>query len=294
MSIRGLTARGQVACLPVRRRGPYVSSALPAWGSILVLGVVLLPGCSGHIHLPERMAETQAQVTELQRRQEALAREITELKTKLDKQEELLRQGRADQNARLAEILQSMEVVRNQLDQASRQSKARARTTPAQIPAPVDPTVAGAPGQPGQSAPAGASGAPADTAAARAPALDEEGLYRAAHQNLQQGRYPLAITGFRQYLSQFPDGGLNDEAQYGIGEAYYAQADYPTAAIEFRALVDTYPTSNKVPAALLKAGLSYFEAGNNEVGRAYLERVVKEYPDSDEAMRAKDRLERRR
>ena len=292
MSIRGLTARGQVAGLPVRRSGACLPSELPAWGSILVLGLVLLPGCSGHIHLPERMAETQAQVTELQRRQEALAREITELKAKLDKQEELLRQGRADQHTRLTEILQSMEVVRNQLDQASRQSKGRARTSPAQVPVPVDPTVAESSGQPGQSGPAGASGTPADTA--RAPALDEEGLYRAAHQNLQQGRYPLAITGFRQYLSQFPDGAQNDEAQYGIGEAYYAQADYPTAAIEFRALVDTYPTSNKVPAALLKVGLSYFEAGNNEVGRAYLERVIKEYPDSDEAMRAKDRLDRRR
>jgi tol-pal system protein YbgF len=258
----------------------------------MVLGMPFLAGCSGHIHMPERMAETQAQVTELQRRQDALAREIAELKAKLDRQEELLRQGRADQNTKLDEINQSMEVVRNQLDQASRQwAKGRAARppTPTQVPSPVDATGAppsGAPGNPGQ------TGAPGDTA--RGPALDEEGLYRAAHQNLQQGRYPLAITGFRQYLSQFPDGSLNDEAQYGIGEAYYAQADYPTAAIEFRALVDTYPTSNKVPSALLKAGMSYFEAGNNEVGRAYLERVIKEYPDSEEAVRAKDRLERRR
>ena len=43
---------------------------------------------------------------------------------------------------------------------------------------------------------------------------------------------------------------------------------------------------------LLKAGLAYFEAGKEDLGRAYLERVVNEYPYSDEALRAKDRLDR--
>ena len=137
-----------------------------------------------------------------------------------------------------------------------------------------------------------------DTAAATngpttgsAPALEEEGLYQVALQNLQQGKYPLAVTGFREYMSKFPEGSYGDDAQYGIAESYYAQSDFPTAAIEFRALVDRYPTSERVPAALYKAGLSYFESGRDDLGRAYLERVVNEYPYSDEGLKAKSRLE---
>jgi tol-pal system protein YbgF len=249
----------------------------PGLAALLVAGaLVVLGGCGAYIHLPDRVAETQAQVTDLQRRQEALAREIAELKTQLALEEDLLRQLRADQNVRLSEIAQSIEVIRNQLEFAARQW-ARGNRRGAADAARPDSAARDTTGGAGQ-----------------APALEEQGLYQAALQHLQQGRYPLAITGFRQYLSQFSEGSLGDEAQYGIAEAYYAQSDFPTAAIEFRALVDRYPSSDKVPAALLKAGLSYFESGKEDLGRAYLERVINESPYSDEALKAKDRLERRR
>lgn len=278
MAIRGFTARGRGRCLPARP-GPA-----PSLLGVLLFAPAFLGGCSGHLHLPERVAETQTQVTEVQRRQEALSREIAELRTQLEKQEELLRSARADQNARLSELLESMEVIRNQLEQSSRQSS-RVRNRNPQPEAPPDTS-----GNPGTPTPIGAA-TPGDSA--RGPTLDEEGLYQAALQHLQQGRYPLAISGFRQYLSQFPDGPLADEAQYGIGEAYYAQSDFPTAAIEFRALVDTYPNSDKAPAALLKTGLSYYESGKEDVGQAYLERVIEEYPRSEAARKARERLKRR-
>jgi tol-pal system protein YbgF len=217
----------------------------------------------------------QAQVTDLQRREEAQAREIEELKVLLAEQQELLREMRADQNADLDGIRSSIDIIRNQLEHTSRQlARAPARTSREPVVTEV------------------ASRSLPDSS--MSPALDEEGLYDAALQNLQQGRYPLAITGFREYLKRFPDGRLGDEAQYGIAEAYYAQSDFPTAAIEYRAVVDRHPESDKVPAALLKAGLSYFESGKEDLGRAYLERVVNEHPFTDEALRARERLERRR
>lgn len=278
MSIRGCAARGAATCPPARRSPatPPLSFA-PGLAALLVAGaLVVFGGCGAYIHLPDRVAETQAQVTDLQRRQDALAREIAELKTQLALEEDLLRQLRADQNVRLSEIAQSIEVIRNQLEFAARQwarGNRRGATDAARPDSAARDTTGGA---------------------GQAPALEEQGLYQAALQHLQQGRYPLAITGFRQYLSQFSEGSLGDEAQYGIAEAYYAQSDFPTAAIEFRALVDRYPSSDKVPAALLKAGLSYFESGKEDLGRAYLERVINESPYSDEALKAKDRLERRR
>jgi tol-pal system protein YbgF len=259
---------------PAGRLGPWV---LRGRSLALAAAALLVAGCGSYIHLPDRVAETQAQVTDLQRRQEQLAREIAELKTLLAQQEDLLRQARADQNTRHAELMQTIEVIRNQLEVATRQWNRGVRRP------------ANDAGRPDTS-----STHPAARDTSSTPALEEQGLYQAALQHLQQGRYPLAISGFREYLSKFPDGTYADEAQYGIAEAYYAQSDFPTAAIEFRALVDRYPSSDKVPAALLKAGSSYFESGKEDVGRAYLERVINEYPYSDEALRAKDRLERRR
>jgi tol-pal system protein YbgF len=217
----------------------------------------------------------QAQLTDLERREETTAREIEELKALLAQQELLLREIRADQNADLGEIRNSIEIIRNQLEHTSRQLS----RSPSRRPGPP-------------ATPSVISESPPDSSLS--PALEEQGLYQTALQNLQQGRYPLAITGFREYLSKFPEGALGDEAQYGIAEAYYAQSDFPTAAIEFRALVDRHPESDKVPAALLKAGLSYFESGKEDLGRAYLERVINEHPFTDEALKARERLERRR
>lgn len=277
MAIRGLPVRGQHERLPARRSA--AESRTPAYrravfGAAMCAMALGIGGCGGFLNMPDRLAETQAQVTDVQRRQEALAREIEALKAQVAAQEEILRQMRADQSSNTAELKSELELLRGQLDFASRQMR-RADTKPAR-PAGAD----------------SAAGRSARTDSAGAPALEEQGLYNAAVQNLQQGRYPLAINGFREYLSKFPDGALGDAAQYGIAEAYYAQSDFPTAAIEYRALVDRYPGSDRVPAALLKSGLSYFEAGKEDLGRAYLERVINEYPYSDEALRAKDRLER--
>jgi len=232
-----------------------------------------LTGCGGFFNMPDRVAETQAQVTEVDRKQEALTKEVTELRQMLERQEALLREMRADQQAAIGEVRNTIDVLRNQLDQANRQAARPRPKNPA--PAPGDTAAASNGGQQTGSA----------------PALEEEGLFQVANQNLQQGKYPLAVTGFREYMSKFPEGSYVDDAQYGIGESYYAQSDFPTAAIEFRALVDRYPTSERVPAALYKAGLSYFESGREDLGRAYLERVVNEYPYSDEGLKAKSRLE---
>ncbi len=276
MAKRGCAAREAADCPPARRSpAPPPSVLVPGLAAILAAGaLVALGGCGAYIHLPDRVAETQAQVTDLQRRQDALAHEIADLKAQLALEEDLLRQLRADQNVRLSEIAQSIEVIRNQLEFATRQWARGSRRGP------------------GDAARSDSASRDTTGTAGQAPALEEQGLYQAALQHLQQGRYPLAITGFRQYLSQFPEGALGDEAQYGIAEAYYAQSDFPTAAIEFRALVDRYAASDKVPAALLKAGMSYFESGKDDLGRAYLERVINHYPYSDEALKAKDRLER--
>ena len=267
-------ARGSLRQASARLQNPQnAAGRMPAAFALALAFAGGLGGCGGFFNMPDRVAETQTQVTEVDRKQEALAKEMTELRQLIERQEALLREMRADQQATAGELRSTIDVLKNQLDQANRQATRPRPKTPAPVP--------------GDSTAAATNGPPVGSA----PALEEEGLYQVALQNLQQGKYPLAVTGFREYMSKFPEGSYGDDAQYGIAESYYAQSDFPTAAIEFRALVDRYPTSERVPAALYKAGLSYFESGRDDLGRAYLERVVNEYPYSDEGLKAKSRLE---
>lgn len=120
--------------------------------------------------------------------------------------------------------------------------------------------------------------------------IDPKKLYDTAYLDLTRGNYILAISGFSQYLQNFPDTPLSDNARYWIGEAYYAQAQYDKAVTEFQKLLQDYPTGDKVPAALYKIGLSYLELKDKKLANQFLKRVVEEYPRSPEARLAKEKL----
>ena len=123
------------------------------------------------------------------------------------------------------------------------------------------------------------------------PEGDDRANYQAAFDLLKDGKYPEAISGFKQFLTTFPTSALADNAQYWLGEAFYAQKDYPHALTEFRTVIETYPRGNKVPDALLKVGYCYGALGQNEKARAVLEQVVNLYPKTEPAALAAKRLE---
>ncbi|HVY81332.1 MAG TPA: tol-pal system protein YbgF [Steroidobacteraceae bacterium] len=137
---------------------------------------------------------------------------------------------------------------------------------------------AGLPGAPTPSGAAGASG--------------EQAAYTQAFDALKNSNYPAAITGFRSYLTQYPNGSLADNAQYWLGEAYYVTRDFDQAVAAFRAVGERYPNSRKAPDALLKLGFSQFELKRYGEARATLNDVVRRFPDTDAAKLATDRLAR--
>src|SRR5262245_40974138 len=108
-SLSGISARRRIA-----RKGS--SRAGGAQALLVLLIAVAGTGCGSFFNLPDRVAETQTQVTDVQRKQEALSKEVTELRALIEQQEALLREIRADQNASMAEIRSTIEVLRNQLD----------------------------------------------------------------------------------------------------------------------------------------------------------------------------------
>jgi tol-pal system protein YbgF len=180
------------------------------------------------------------------------------------------------------------------------------------------PAPSGSPAPSGGAAPSGGSGAippPARTGAGpgapppvaavpaptRAGASAEES-YQAAYLDFSKGLYPLAVSGFRDFLRRFPDSSLADSAQYWIGEAYFSMAratagqpdkareNMEQAVQEFRKVVVAYPRGAKVPTALYKEALALVELKQTALAQSRLQYLVDHFPQSEEAPLAKERL----
>jgi tol-pal system protein YbgF len=123
---------------------------------------------------------------------------------------------------------------------------------------------------------------------------DDRASYQAALEMLRQGRYPQAEAGFRQFLADFPNSDLRDNAQYWLAETLYVNRDFEGALAAFNAVLTDFPNSRKVPDAMLKVGYSQYELQRWADARATLEGVVAQFPDSTAARLATQRLERMR
>jgi len=149
-------------------------------------------------------------------------------------------------------------------------------------------------------APQPAAPAPTPTPAAPQPAVTEVNVpapsenpmevYQAAYRDYQRGNYDLALSGFRDFLTKYPNSELSANAEYWIGESLYSQKKYSESIEQFNAVVNKYPKSDKAPAALLKKGYAYLAMNDRPRAIVQFQYVVHEYPNSRESALAKDRL----
>jgi tol-pal system protein YbgF len=130
--------------------------------------------------------------------------------------------------------------------------------------------------------------APPTTASPTAP--DPNQLYDQASQDLTQGRYGLALQGFREFVRRFPESELADNAQYGVGECFFAQSQFDSAASEYAMVEARFPGGDKMPAGLWKMALTQEKLGEAAASRKTLQDLVKRYPQSGEAQLARERL----
>ena len=119
--------------------------------------------------------------------------------------------------------------------------------------------------------------------------LDPSEAYRQAKADYDKGNFDLAISGFQNYIKQFPMAVRRTGRSTGSASPTTAKRFYQGHRGVLKVL-RTYPKSDKAPAALLKIGFSYLNEKNNAKAKEYLQRVVKEHPNSKEAALAKDRL----
>jgi tol-pal system protein YbgF len=127
-----------------------------------------------------------------------------------------------------------------------------------------------------------------------APGGDDRSSYQAALELLRQGRYPQAEAAFKQFLADFPESEIADNAQYWLAETHYVNREFETALAAFQVVIENHPNSRKVPDALLKAGFCEYELQRWADARRSLEAVIEQFPDATAARLAEQRLERMR
>jgi tol-pal system protein YbgF len=123
-------------------------------------------------------------------------------------------------------------------------------------------------------------------------ALSEKEVYDKTLTTYNEGKYEEAVTGFKNFIEQYPKSDLADNAQFWIGESYMALKQYEQAILAYQGVIKEYPTGNKVPNAMLRQALAFYEIKDKESSLILLKRIIKNYPGSNEAKIAKAKLEK--
>ncbi|ROO25860.1 hypothetical protein SAOR_11820 [Salinisphaera orenii MK-B5] len=118
-----------------------------------------------------------------------------------------------------------------------------------------------------------------------------EQAYTAAFDELKNGKYDAAISGFEDFLDAHPESRYSDNAWYWLGEANYVKRNYDAALEAFRTVVNRFKASDKVAGSLYKIGVIQDEQGEADNARGTLQRVIDQYPDDNAAELARKRLD---
>jgi tol-pal system protein YbgF len=117
-----------------------------------------------------------------------------------------------------------------------------------------------------------------------------EDLMRGATVDALAGNYDLAVGGYMEFLTKYPDSPRAADAHFGLAEAYFNQKNYAQAVVEYDLFLKKYRTNDKAQSALYEKGVA--QAGENELQEAIdtFNQVVRTYPNTIEATNARLRI----
>ena len=121
-------------------------------------------------------------------------------------------------------------------------------------------------------------------------ASGEKRFYDLAYAHYRAGKYDLALSGFNNFLSRYPDSKLADNAQFWIGECFMGLKAYEKAILAYQDVIKKFPKGNKVPNALLRQAGAFLEIRDKTSSRLLLKKIIEKYPNSSEAKTARKKL----
>ncbi|MFA6317254.1 MAG: tetratricopeptide repeat protein [Elusimicrobiota bacterium] len=118
-------------------------------------------------------------------------------------------------------------------------------------------------------------------------------LFLTAEVRLAKKDFELAIKGFEEYVTRFPNGSLIDVALYNLGESHYGQGQWESAGRQFAAVLERFPKSKMIPSTRLRYALCLIRLKRNiPEARQYLESIPADFPDSPESKAAAEYLKK--
>jgi tol-pal system protein YbgF len=242
------------------------------------------------------LRQIQAQLAELQASQASLRSAVEALGAGATEQQDSFRKTFADSKIALERVQQDMSILSERVDETNsrlgglredlltmRQSR-EPLVLPETQPAPAE---AGA--STGEAPPAGTAAPPPAPVMAAGPSVID--IYNEARNDYTQGRFALAISGFKDVLELDKRGDLADNAHYWMGESYLAQRQHDQALGEFDKIIRDYPQSNKRPDAYLKKAMTLEEMGRRSEANVMYELVIEQFPRTNQERVARRRLE---
>jgi len=100
----------------------------------------------------------------------------------------------------------------------------------------------------------------------------------------------MAISGYQQFIKNYPDNPNAARAQYNIGNSHYTQQKYDLAAADFDTVIVRYPEDSTItPQAYFMKGMSLKNTNKSEARRTW-QALITKYPRSDAAAQAREQL----
>jgi tol-pal system protein YbgF len=221
--------------------------------------------------LQTQLTDIQKQMLQLQKQagEAPSKQEVTNLQSSVGQQMQGLLKTEADMQVKLQDLSSQIEALQAKLEDtnyrlsqlsqqiaATNQELKSFHAPPAMVPAPDGSMTSPPPAQP----PAGAG-------------ADPKALYDAAYNDFLKSNYDLSMREFQEYLANFPNTDLSDNATYWIGEGYYRQKRFRQAIEQYDAVLSRFPRSDKTASALLKKGYAHLELGERSQGIVQLQHV---------------------
>ena len=113
-----------------------------------------------------------------------------------------------------------------------------------------------------------------------------------AYQDYLKGHYGLALSGFQQFIADFPESSMTPQAYYYLGECYEQQGNLKEVERVLITILEAHSTSRQVPAALFKLGNVMAKVGDSYMAKVYWNKLIKDFRESPEAKLASSRINR--
>jgi len=243
-----------------------------------------------------QLRQIQAQLSQLQTSHASLKEAIDALTVGAQAEQDNLRKTLADSNVMLQRLEHDLSVLSARVDETNarigdlQQELSAVRQTPQPLILPPETAESGeGEGEGEGAAPGTEKPAPPPPVVAAGSSVTD--IYNQARIDYTQGRYGLAISGFRDVAESDPQGNLADNAHYWIGECYFAQRQYERAIDAFDTVVREYPESNKRSDAYLKKAMSLENLDRRSEAMLMYELVIEQFPNTQHERLARARLD---